>query len=249
MNLHRQWQAKLLATFCALAADPSAFAQIVVVDPFDQPAGGQSITTMLSVGTTGGYNSSTVSIAGVPGGSRRLFVVTTDPPPISSATVAVNNGAPGFSLDVSPGTWGWGGASYGDSGYPTGFSLDLGRFSAFRLENVTTENRIFVYLGITDQSEHGESLSFNVTQPITDGHVDFPLSLLELDDPAHSVDLTHIGHISFGIIEYTGGQTHIGSLKILPAPTAVPEPTKAAVLVAACLGLWAVSQSVAKRKR
>lgn len=247
MIQYRHWCPQHLTTLCALAMAPTTFAQTVVVDAFDQPAGGTSITTLPSVGE--GFNGSTVPMAGVPGGYRRLFVVTQDQPPIASATVTVNNGAPGFTLEVSSGNWGWGGASYGDVGYPKAFSLDINRFSAFRLDNVTTEGRIYVYLGISDQSYHGESLSFDITQPMTDGHVDFPLSSMELNDPGHPVDLTRISYINFGIIEYMGDQAHIGSLKLLPSPTAVPEPTTATIWAAGFLGLWAVGRSVARAKR
>ena len=71
------------------------------------------------------------------------------------------------------------------------------------------------------------------------GHVDFAVLLLVPQN--HPVDLTRISHLSFGIAEDAGGQTHVGSLGLLPG-TAVPEPAASAGWVAASLGLWAVSR-------
>ena len=236
MDYPSRWLGIWSAAFVALVESHSAFAQMVVLDSFDGPAGGQSLTTVATGASPGGFNSSRVSSSGVPGGSRDLFVVTSDPPPISSGSVRINDGAPGLNLGISPGTSGWCGVSYGFTGESI---LDLSHFSAFRLENVTSDRRIFVSLGVIDQSGYRADLSFGIDQPILNGPVDFAVVLLV--PQSHPVDLTRISHLSFGIAEDAGGQTHVGSLGLLPG-TAVPEPAGLAGWVAASLGLWAVSR-------
>ena len=245
MDFDSRWLGSFVAVFSAIAGSHSAVAQIVVLDAFDQPAGGQSLTAVAAPGSSGGFNSSREAIAGVPGGVRDLFVVTDAPPPISSGTILVNNGAPGLTLGITPGRSGWCGISYGFTG---DFILDLGHASAFRLENVTSDNRIFVYLGIIDQSGYRADLSFNISQPVAHSPVDFPIAWLVPQQVAHPVDLTRISHLSFGIVEDVGGQTHVGSFELLPVPTAVPEPTTATGWLALILGIWAVHRIVAKAK-
>jgi hypothetical protein len=234
--------ATFFATVIPLAAPYSTFADILVLDSFDQPAGGQSLTASASSLPYSGFDTSIVSVTGVPGGFRDISV-STDNHPSSSATVTANVGSPGLSMSSSPATVATYHINYGNR-HPNSFSLDMTSVLAFRLENVvTTESRMSLGMVIGSSGRY-EHLVLDIASPLPGGHVDFPLSSFENDAPTSPVNLKGIDYITFWYVPNTDGLTRMGSFELVTTP----EPASATILVAALVGLWAVGRGVVRPK-
>lgn len=239
---------RLLSMFVALRAARSACAQVVVLDSFSQPAGGQIVSATASPPVYVNQSEANVAAPGVLGGYRDLFVVADGSPyPASgpgtpvSATATVNTGASGFTLTASPGGSAFGSINYyGWNPYPYTAIIDLSRFSAIRLENlVTTLTNIRINVLVTDSQGDTESIQSAYATPFPGNYLNLLMSQMKpQSENLHPVDLSHIAMLFFAISQYGGGETHIGSIDLIP----VPEPATATVLVGAFLGLWAVGR-------
>lgn len=229
-----------------MALASKGFAQLVVVDALDQPVGGSS-----HLATFGHQLNESTVVLGVPGGAR-LVSVSVSGDSSSTARVTVNDGVPGMTLTVSPGGLGNASISYGASGYgpTTPFHLDLTGALAFRMKDMSsTASHLYLY-AFVGYTTGFASVQFNLASPLSGTDVDFPLSDLSPQEPAHPVDLAHINYLSFGIIQFSGGQTDIGSIQLLrgPLPPSVPESAAVTMVSAGCLGLWALGRCITRGK-
>jgi|GEM_PF-6781653 len=217
---------RLLSLFALAGLVASPAAAVTIIDLFDEPPGGQSVTLTNPNAGDVSPNSVVTGLAGVAGGSRGLQLTAQDVfAGGSQASAEVN-------LDTSPGNFQLTNSIRIDSlvritwdGDGAGLNLDLSSLSDIVLQGV--ENDLSTTYKVVVSTDGGGSSELTLSPGAGfSGDLVFEFSSL-----VGSVDFADIDSI---VLEIDGAR---GADVIIDAVVSTPEPTTAAALGLGLLGL------------
>lgn len=217
----------------------SSQAQTFVIDDFTSPAGGQEIISV--PGSTGAIGEDTMTgLLAVVGGSRTLFLNVTESGFGGTSEIRVNPTNPGtLSFNNQSGQNAFAVITYDSDGAGLG-GVDItggGQFTTFRSLILASDLDLGFRVDITETAAAGGSTAFFSTN-FGAGVTQIDRELMSFTG-AFDVDYTLVDRIEITLSGPNAQDSTFAKLEVVP----IPEPTSAALLGLAGLGL------IARRRR